>query len=83
MANVPQDIIDTIKRMQREINELKTLALRSPGRPTIAVGELTVSAAGSIIVRDTSGAPRLEIAMFGDGKTIKVWDSAGTLTFSQ
>ncbi|MFE3144752.1 hypothetical protein [Streptomyces scopuliridis] len=82
MPNVPQDITDTIRRMQKEIRELRAAVTRAPAKNLLTSGDLVITSTGSMTVRDDQGNVRLQIAVFPDTKAIKVWDSAGTLVFS-
>ncbi|MEV7855124.1 hypothetical protein [Streptomyces sp. NPDC088183] len=82
MANVPKDITDTIREMQKEIRALSAAVSRAPAQREIASGDVVVTGEGSITVKDSSGNVRLQMAVFPDAKSLKIWDTAGTLVFA-
>ncbi|WP_338932642.1 hypothetical protein WEB32_29705 [Streptomyces netropsis] len=82
MANIPRDITDRIRDLERRVRELTSAANRVPAQTAIRTGPVAVSGPGSLDVIDGAGRLRVRIGVQGD-KTLQVWDANGTLLLSQ
>ncbi|MEV7212075.1 hypothetical protein AB0O31_03125 [Kitasatospora cineracea] len=76
MPNVPQDITDTIRELQRQVRELQAAVQTRPAMNSISGGAVTIGAGGSLNVYPPGRTPGVDPSVFSVGQ----WTSPEGIT---